>query len=45
MGAKVNMAHEMTKLNTNNKTLTIKNLKTDQTFTETYDKLILAIGS
>ncbi|MCL8209658.1 FAD-dependent oxidoreductase [Spiroplasma attinicola] len=45
MGAKVNMAHEMTKLNTNTKTLTIKNLKTDQTFTETYDKLILAIGS
>lgn len=45
MGAKVNMAHEMTKLNTSEKTLTVKNLKTGQTFTETYDKLILAIGS
>lgn len=45
MGAKVKMAHEMTKLNTGEKTLTIKDLKTNKTFIETYDKLILAIGS
>lgn len=45
LGAKVNMAHEMTSLDVKKKTLEIKNLKTNKTITETYDKLILAIGS
>lgn len=45
MGVKVNMAHEMTGLNVDKKTVEIKDLKTNETFTETYDKLILAIGS
>lgn len=45
MGAKVNMSHEMTSLNVKKKTLEIKNLKTNEIIVETYDKLILAIGS
>lgn len=45
MGVKVKMSHELTKLNVAAKTLAIKNLKTNETITETYDKLILAIGS
>ncbi|MDQ7983096.1 MAG: FAD-dependent oxidoreductase [Spiroplasma sp.] len=45
LGAKVKMAHEMTKLNTSEKTVTIKDLKNNKVFTESYDKLILAIGS
>ncbi|MGL5268261.1 MAG: FAD-dependent oxidoreductase [Spiroplasma sp.] len=45
MGVKVKIGHEMTSLNVKKKTLEIKNLKTNKIFTETYDKLILAIGS
>lgn len=45
MGVEIKMSHEMTKLDVSKKTLAIKDLKTNQTVTETYDKLILAIGS
>jgi len=45
MGVKINMNHEMISLNVKKKSLEIKNLKTDEIITETYDKLILAIGS
>lgn len=45
MGAEVNMGHEMISLDPKKKTLEIKDLKTNKTLTETYDKLILAIGS
>ncbi|MBE4704398.1 FAD-dependent oxidoreductase [Spiroplasma platyhelix] len=45
MGVNIKMSHEMTKLDVSKKTLEIKNLKTNETITETYDKLILAIGS
>lgn len=45
LGVKVNMSHEMIKLDVSKKTLAVKNLKTNEIVSETYDKLILAIGS
>ncbi|ROR29132.1 NADPH-dependent 2,4-dienoyl-CoA reductase/sulfur reductase-like enzyme [Mobilisporobacter senegalensis] len=37
--------HEVTSLNSKNKTLEIKNLSTGELFTDTYDKLIIATGA
>lgn len=45
MGVTVKMNHEMASLDVKKKTLEIKDLKTNKTISETYDKLILAIGS
>lgn len=45
LGANVKMGHELTSLNVKKKTLVVKDLKTNETFKEKYDKLILAIGS
>ncbi|WP_308149988.1 FAD-dependent oxidoreductase [Spiroplasma sp. AdecLV25b] len=45
LGAKVNLNHEMISYNGKDKTIKIKNMKTNEIITETYDKLILGIGS
>ncbi|AGK95656.1 FAD-dependent oxidoreductase [Clostridium pasteurianum] len=37
--------HEVLKINTENKVLTIKNLDTDDVFDESYDKLVIATGA
>ncbi|MDD4081249.1 MAG: FAD-dependent oxidoreductase [Eubacteriales bacterium] len=37
--------HEVTSLNTTDKTLAVTNLKTGQTFTDGYDKLVIATGA
>ncbi len=44
-GAKINMEHELTDVDFNKKEVVIKNLKTGKEFRDTYDKLILGIGS
>lgn len=45
LGVEVNMNHEMISYDGKAKTITIKNMETNQTINQTYDKLILAIGS
>ncbi len=45
MGATVNMKHEVVNIDFGTKTLCIKNLETDSEFNDSYDKLILAMGS
>lgn len=45
LGVKIKDKHEMIKYDGKAKTVTIKNLNTNETFTETYDKLVLGIGS
>ncbi|WP_027123842.1 FAD-dependent oxidoreductase [Mycoplasmoides pirum] len=45
MGAKIHMRHDVLQVNPDKKTVTVKNLDNNQTFDETYDKLILAAGS
>ena len=45
LGVKIKDKHEMIKYDGKAKTVTIKNLETNETFTETYDKLVLGIGS
>lgn len=45
LGVKVNLNHEMISYNGKDKTINIKIMKTNEIITETYDKLILAIGS
>lgn len=44
-GAEVLMEHEMINADFDNKVVTIRNNQTGETFDETYDKLILGIGS
>ncbi|MFV0503013.1 MAG: FAD-dependent oxidoreductase [Lachnospirales bacterium] len=44
-GVNVNMEHELVDCDFDKKTVTIKNLKTNTTFDDSYDKLILAVGS
>ena len=45
LGPIVKMKHEMVKLDAKNHMIYLKNLETGAEFTDTYDKLILAIGS
>ncbi len=44
-GAKVNMNHEMVDVNFEKKEITLQNVLTNETFIDSYDKLILGIGS
>ena len=44
-GANIKMNHEVTAIDVNAKTVTVKNLETQKTFKDTYDKLIYAAGS
>ncbi len=44
-GADVYMEHEVTDVDFDKKSITITDLKTGNVFTDTYDKLILALGS
>ena len=41
----VNVNHEVTSINPNGKTITVKNLVTNETITDSYDKLIIATGA
>jgi len=41
----VRVCHEVTAVDPEKKTVTVRDLKADRTFTETYDKLILATGA
>lgn len=45
MGAKIHMAHEVTKIDEKNKKVVVKNLENGSEFEESYDKLIYAAGS
>ncbi|AMC93861.1 NADH oxidase [Erysipelothrix larvae] len=45
LGATVNMEHDVTHIDHDNKTVTVKDLKTQEVYTETYDKLVLTTGS
>lgn len=45
MGIKVNLEHEVTKVDRHKKKIWVKNLKTNEEFTDTYDKLIYAAGT
>ncbi|VEU83299.1 FAD-dependent oxidoreductase [Acholeplasma hippikon] len=45
LGAKVNMEHDVLSIDYDNKKVTVKNLNTEETFTESFDKLVLATGS
>ncbi len=45
LGANVNMEHDVKNIDTDNKTLTVENLKTGETFEESYDKLVMTTGS
>lgn len=44
-GAEIKIRHEVLSIAPKEKTLTIKNLDTEEVFTDTYDKLILATGA
>lgn len=44
-GITVNIEHEVLNVDTENKCITIKNLSTGETFTDTYDKLMVATGA
>ena len=45
MGANIFMSHDVISVNPENKTITVKNLNTNEVFDDKYDKLILAAGS
>jgi NADPH-dependent 2,4-dienoyl-CoA reductase/sulfur reductase-like enzyme len=45
LGANVKMMHEVMYVDTKTKQVTVQNLNNHETFIDTYDKLILAIGS
>ena len=45
LGANVNMQHDVTNIDTAAKTVSVKNLVTGEEFQDTYDKLVLTIGS
>lgn len=44
-GITVNIEHEVLNVDTDNKCITVKNLLTGETFTDTYDKLMIATGA
>ena len=45
LGADVHMEHNVLDINTEEKVITVNNMLTDETFTESYDKLVLTTGS
>lgn len=45
LGIKTNMKHDVLDIDFDNKKLTVKNLLTNETFEDTYDKLVLTLGS
>ncbi len=45
LGVKTNMKHEVLDINFENKTLSVKNLSTNEVFEDSYDKLVLTLGS
>lgn len=45
MGVDVNMEHDVIEINEKEKYIVVKNMKTDETFKETYDKLVVAAGT
>ncbi|TFI72136.1 FAD-dependent oxidoreductase [Carnobacterium divergens] len=45
MGAEINMEHNVKNIDNENKVVLIENLKTGETFEETYDKLVMTTGS
>lgn len=45
LGVKTNMKHEVLDINFENKTLSVKNLSTNEVFEDNYDKLVLTLGS
>ena len=45
MGIKTNMKHEVLNIDFQNKVIKVKNLNSDETFEDNYDKLVLTIGS
>ncbi|KRN56330.1 FAD-dependent oxidoreductase [Carnobacterium divergens] len=45
MGAKINMEHNVKNIDNENKVVVIENLKTGETFEESYDKLVMTTGS
>ncbi len=44
-GAKINMKHEVLDVDFDKRELTVKNLETGETVVDSYDKLIIAVGS
>ena len=44
-GITVHIKHEVLNVDSTNKTITVKNLLTQETFTDTYDKLMIATGA
>lgn len=45
LGVKTNMRHDVLDINTDAKTLLVRNLATGEQFTDTFDKLVLTTGS
>lgn len=45
LGADVKMLHEVTSVDTKNKTLSVNKLEDNDSFTDTYDKLVITTGS
>jgi NADPH-dependent 2,4-dienoyl-CoA reductase/sulfur reductase-like enzyme len=45
LGAEVNMRHEVLNIDTDKKEVEVKNLVTDEIFTDPYDKLVMTTGS
>lgn len=45
LGVKTKMEHEVLKVDVKNKKVTVKDLKSDETFEDTYDKLVVTTGS
>lgn len=45
LGVNTKMQHDVLNVDVNSKTLTVKNLKTGETFEDSYDKLVLTTGS
>ncbi len=44
-GIDISTEHEVLSVNTSNKTISVKNLKTDEVFEDKYDKLMIATGA
>lgn len=44
-GINVHLEHKVTKINTENKIITVENLKTNETIEVSYDKLVIATGA
>lgn len=45
LGIKTNMQHEVLNIDFENKSIIVKNLSTSETFEDSYDKLVLTLGS